>query len=157
MIKIIIALVILACAGLFFIKGPDGEPLITIEELKSDFSLPDIPNVTTASEEPDEDSSKAVEVYKWQDEEGNWHFSNQPEDAEGAETIELDGLINTIPAYQAPEEKKAKVAATSQPNISAVPSLSQGLETLNQAKQLQSTIDQRKADLDKALQSDGKQ
>ncbi len=154
MIKIMIAVVILACIGPFFIQGPDGEPLITIEDLKPDFSLP---SVTAKLDDRDDSGSKPVKVYKWQDEEGNWHFSNQPVDAEGAETIELDGIINTMPAFKAPEKKKTTVAAASQPNTTLVPTISQGLETLNQAKQLQSTIDQRKADMDRIIQTDGNQ
>lgn len=152
MIKIIIVVVILACIGPFFIKGPDGEPLMTIADLKPDFSLP---SVSALSEELDEVSNKPVKVYKWQDEDGNWHFSNKPIDAAGAETIELEET-NIVSAFEAPKKKKTVVAA-SQPNITGMPSISQGLETLNQAKQLQATIDQRKADMDKALQTEGAQ
>ena len=154
MIKVMIAVAILACIGPFFIKGPDGEPLMTIEDLKPDFSLP---SVTAKLDDRDDGGSKPVKVYKWQDEEGNWHFSNQPVDAEGAETIELDGNINIMPAFKAPERKKTTVAAASQPKTSLVPSISQGLETLNQAKQVQATIDKRKADMDKIVQTDGNQ
>jgi hypothetical protein len=154
MIKIMIAVVILACIGPFFIDGPDGEPLVTIEDLTADFSLPDMDMFTAGS--GDKENSQPVEVYKWQDEAGDWHFSNKPEDAEGAETVEVQET-NTMPAFKAPKKAKTRVAVKGQPDAMPIPSISQGLETLNQAKQLQSTIDQRKADMDKLTQMDGKQ
>lgn len=155
MIKIMIVLLILACGGLFFIKGPDGEPFLTLGDFKPDFSLPSAASLTAKLGE-DSISSKPVKVFRWQDEDGNWHFSNKEADAEGAETIEL-AETNTMPAFKAPEQTKTAAVSTSQPNITLLPSIGQGLETLNQAKQLQSTIDKRKADLDKALQTDGRQ
>jgi|TARA_Y100000310_G_scaffold331425_1_gene404971 hypothetical protein len=156
MIKIMIALLIIAFGGLFFIKGPGGEPFLTLEDLKPDLSLPDAGSLTASKEDPDETSGKPVKVYRWKDDEGNWHFSNKEEDAEGAELMEVQET-NTIPAFKAPpREKKTKVAA-SQPVTAPIPGIGQGIDTLNQAKQLQSTIDQRKADLDKVLQADGQQ
>mgnify|MGYP006134826179 FL=1 len=38
MIKVMVFIVILACAGPFFIKGPDGKPLLTIDEFVADLS-----------------------------------------------------------------------------------------------------------------------
>jgi hypothetical protein len=155
MIKVLIALLIIAFGGLFFIKGPSGEPILTLSDLKPDISVPSAESLAAKADLPKE-ISKPVKVYRWKAEDGNWHFSNKESDAIGAETMELQET-NTMPAFKAPEKQPTEEVATSQPKITPIPGISQGLETLNQAKQLQSTIDKRKADLDKALQMERKQ
>ena len=85
LIKAIILVLIAAFAGLFFIKGPNGEPFMTLEDLK-----PSVPEVKT--------TIAPTKVYKWQDENGVWQFSNQPRDEGQGELVEFDGKINTMPA-----------------------------------------------------------
>jgi hypothetical protein len=95
MIKVMVFIVVLAFAGPFFIKGPDGKPLLTIDEFMSDLSLENlIPNAVKSAAEPT--APALTKVYRWQDEDGVWQFSDNPNDAPGAEVMQLDGKINTI-------------------------------------------------------------
>ena len=147
MIKLMIGIVILACGGLFFIKGPDGEPLMTFDEL---FSSP---------EQSSAELNRNIEptkVYKWQDENGVWQFSNTPVNESGAEVVILDGKINTMDAYVAPKQDKKASAANP---FSALPP---GLTTVSPDKigemmdtvnNMQETVDDRKAELDRKIRA----
>lgn len=139
MIKVMFFLLFLAFAGLFFIDGPSGKPVLTIDDFKPDLSA-------VETEQP----AAPAKVYKWQDENGVWQFSNQPQDATLGETVEYDGNINTMPAVEA----SRSTSAGSKPKLS-IPS---GLTTVSgdQAEQmmdtvnnLQQTLDERKAELDR--------
>jgi hypothetical protein len=143
MIKLIVGILILACGSLFFIKGPDGKPLMSLDELSSG------PKSSAAETNRNIEPTK---VYKWQDEDGVWQFSNTPVAEHEAEVIVLDGQINTMDAYVAP--KKVKNAGVSN-SFSALPS---GLTTVSPDKisemmdsvnNLQNTVDQRKAEIDR--------
>lgn len=156
MYKIIIVLLLVAFAGLFFIKGPSGEPFLTLEDFK-----PAATTLAKVSDMLDETKAgaegQATQVYKWQDENGLWHFSNRAEDENGAEVIELDGIINTMAPIEVLERNSPaavrQVQTSSLPSLTTVP-LSQAMDTTNQARQLQQTLDDRKAELDKAIAID---
>ncbi len=148
MLKIMIVIVILACAGPFFINGPDGNPLMTLEDLKPDITSPAdlLPDALT----PDPAPAAPTRVYRWQDADGVWQFSNNPADAQGAEEMALDGNINTMEAFKAPE-KKAQAGKPSAPSsIPGVATVSPGqaAELMNTVTNLQETIDARKSDMD---------
>lgn len=143
MIKLMIGILILACASMFFINGPDGEPLMTLDEFFSS-SKP-----STAATNRDIEPTK---VYKWQDEHGVWQFSNTPIAEQEAEVVMLDGQINTMDAYVAP--KQASKAGGSNafsalpPGLTTVSpdKISEMMDTVNN---LQDTVDQRKAEIDR--------
>lgn len=155
MYKLMIMLLLLGLVGLFVIKRPGGETFLSLDDFKPEISVADSVDRLWGEEQAERASGQPVQVYKWQDENGIWQFSNRAEDAAGAETMELDGVINTMPAVAMPEPataaKPEKSAATSMPSLTTVP-LSDAIETINQAKQLQQTIDDRKSELDKAIQ-----
>ena len=153
MIKLLILIVILACIGPFFIKGPDGQPLATLEDWKMDLpdspmdllpdsaqeSVPDVPEVT-----------EVTEVYRWQDENGVWQFSNNPNDAPGAEVMALDGKINIIESAQLPPTSSPDTRKSIPSSIPSVATVAPGqaAELMETVTNLQDTIDQRKADMD---------
>ena len=91
-----ILIVLLACVVPFFIKGLDGRPLMTLEYWKMD--MPELPMdlLTEAVQESVPVTPEVTEGYRWQDENGVWQFSNNPNDALGAEVMVLDGRINII-------------------------------------------------------------
>jgi hypothetical protein len=150
--KLMILVVILACIGPFFIKGPDGEPLMKLADwLPADVPDPPAREVRTT-------------VYKWQDEHGVWHFSNDPvegagmEGVEDVEVMELDGRINTMEAFRAPVQSPNPADAVA---VTATANLPPGIltvapdkvaEMMDTVTHLQQTVDQRKADMDKAIQ-----
>lgn len=76
--KIIIALLVIGGLAPFtFIKGKDGQPLMSFSDLKMpDSKLPDLPDLPNMGL----DSAPSVDgtVYKWKDENGSWQFSSEP-------------------------------------------------------------------------------
>ena len=160
MIKIMIVLVILACIGPFFLKGPDGKPLMTLDDWKPEFPevlIDLLPKSAKGSLEDEAAVNEPTKVYRWQDEDGIWHFSTDADDADRGEVMELDGNINTIPAFVAPVKQESAPSTTA--SVSAMPSLTtipigQAQDLIKQAKNLQMTVDSRKAELDKVLGED---
>ncbi|XOV86279.1 MAG: DUF4124 domain-containing protein [Pseudomonadota bacterium] len=147
-LKLIIFAAILACVAPFFLKGPDGQPLMTLDDwLPADAS----DMATGRSGGPPE----KVTVYKWQDENGVWQFSNDPADAGAADTLELDGNINIIPSV--PVGTASAAVAPVSPSVGALPpgmtsvSPERVQAMMDTVNNLQETVDQRKADLDRAV------
>ena len=141
LIKAMIVVLLAAFVGLFFLNGPNGEPLLTLDDLK-----PTLPEV--------ESSPVPTKVYKWQDENGVWQFSNQPVDEGQGEVIELDGKINIMPAVD------TSILGTS-PKVSNSPSLGMSIppglttvsgdkvqEMMDTVNNLQETVDNRKSEID---------
>lgn len=118
-IKLLVLILMIGVVALFIVKGPDGQPLMTLDDVKARLEtvppelLPgDIqaavddliesasgltPEIFKESQQP-----SITKVYKWQDENGIWQFSNSPVDKEGVQIVEMDGQINIIPAFKAP-------------------------------------------------------
>jgi hypothetical protein len=150
-----IGLLLAAVVALFFIQGPSGEPFLTLESFRTDFTLP-----ATVSdlfgEDSDTNQSQVTRVYKWQDENGDWQFSNRAEDANGAEVIELDGVINSMGPLRAVEKSAPITAAPDEtsapPSLTTIP-ISKAMDTLDKARQMQETIDSRKTEVDKVLET----
>lgn len=112
--KIMIKLLLLALVGVLvapmFIKGPDGEPIVTLQDV-----------VPTASSEsayvsPSSSSSKLTTVYKWQDENGQWHFSDNQAQGQNHETVKYNPKANIIQSLAKKEEPKP--GAGSMPGVS---------------------------------------
>lgn len=158
MYKLLIGLLIIACIAPLFIKGPDGEPIMSLDDWSME--LPDaarqlmgesLPTSPVSNDGP----TAPTTVYRWQDENGQWHFSNQPRHADGAEEMTLDGDINRMEAYvpsaKQPASADAQVSLTGETGTSPQ-QIQQMMETVTN---LQETIDQRKADMDKVVLPDG--
>ena len=89
-------------------------------------------------------------VYKWQDDEEQWHFSNAPPNFEIAEEIEISN-VNLIEAYVPPVPRSdagqsADSESTGVP--SGIPEPGQVQEMRATIEQFQQTIDQKKEALD---------
>ena len=143
MIKVMILLLALAFGGLFFINGPGGEPILSIEDLK--------PDLTAGEPEP---APAPAKVYKWQDENGVWQFSNQPQDAvvseaSGGELVEYDGNINTMPAVTAQSSSQQSKPSLDIPSGMTTVSGQQAAEMMDTVNNLQESVDERKAEMDR--------
>jgi len=144
LIKVMIALLIIACIAPMVIKGPDGEPLMSIEDWIP--STPTIPDELQSDDEP-------TTVYKWQDEDGNWHFSNTPAQAQaGAEKLTIDSSsVNTVQAVKVPKSGLQTTGGSTPQIPSALDAMSPDnvQELLKNVNNLQEVVDQRKAEIDK--------
>lgn len=152
MIKLMIGLLIIACIATLFIKGSSGEPLMTLEDWKIELPA-SVAELMTRFRPASEAQPPAMEqiparVYKWQDDQGQWHFSSAPPNPDLAEEVEI-GQINLMDAYVSPAEVEAETATASQlPTGSVTATPNQVKEMMDTVVSLQETIDQRKADMD---------
>jgi hypothetical protein len=97
-VKLMLFVVVAAVAAPFVIKGPDGRPLVTLDSLRTpDVNLPDFTKAADAikaglGDEPD----KVKAVFKWQDEKGMWHFSDNKEQGRSAGKLNVDPNANLV-------------------------------------------------------------
>lgn len=122
-----VALLVIIALGLpLLIKGPDGRPIMTIDDwipdvpsdvlqpLASGFSSSDraAADAPTAFGSPDQhDDAKGFnaapvmgkKMYKWQDDQGRWHFSN--EKPENGELVSEEALPEVENVMEAPVKK----------------------------------------------------
>ena len=151
MVKLVVLIVIAAGVGLFVIKGPTGKTFLTVDDFR--FGLPDSPADMIPQKLQPEEITTLTKVYKWKDKDGVWQFSNSPEDQEGAEVIEIDGSVNTIQAFTPPPASTGIVSSGESNKPASIPGVmtvspEQAAEMMETVKDLQGTMDQRKADLD---------
>jgi hypothetical protein len=101
-IKLVSLILVLGLSGPFFLRGPDGRTWLDYRDFLPDFSAsgqkaravatelkelggPDSDQKSTAptSDDPpgvlnDGHESRGEGLYRWQDADGQWHFSDQP-------------------------------------------------------------------------------
>jgi hypothetical protein len=77
-----IVLVILACIAPFFLKGPGDTALITPDKIKlPGIKPPGRKSVDTRPNIPANRGSRSenkIVIYRWQDKDGTWHFTDYP-------------------------------------------------------------------------------
>ena len=104
--KLMIALLVIGGLAPFtFIKGKDGNPLMSF----SDITMPDteFPDLSL----PDEDTGKAVDgtVYKWKDENGSWQFTSEPPPkGQSFSSTVYDSNMNVIQSVETKRTKEKK-------------------------------------------------
>lgn len=149
MYKLMMLVMVVAFAGLFFVNGPNDEPILSFDDIKP--NVPDMPAIDVPSAQ-----TTTTKVYKWQDEKGVWQFSNHPQDMVGAELVEINDSINTMAALEIPANKPASQTSGQrlQTGMSNLPAgmtsvspekLNEMMETVNS---LQGVVDQRQEALD---------
>ncbi|MFC3152493.1 DUF4124 domain-containing protein [Litoribrevibacter euphylliae] len=149
--KIMIKLLILALIGVFVapmvMKGPDGQPLISWKDFFSS-PAPDDPSPSVSPNAPASPSGLTT-VYKWKDKDGQWHFSDKPQDHVQNETLKYNPNANIIQSLAKKEEEPEVVVepvkepkTSTEPSLTTVP-LTEVPELMDQAKQYQQMVDQR--------------
>ena len=160
-IKLIIVALVIAAGGLFLVEGPDGNPLLSLDDLglnaESFDSLSFDPR-TISSENLSDDSkasSGTTTIYKWKDEEGIWQFSNTPVERPGVEVMEVDGNVNIIQAldmnaYNSASDSSPSSTRQTRKEIPGVMTVSPGqaAQMMDTVNNLQESVDKRKADMD---------
>jgi len=96
-IRILLLILVLSAAFLFFFPMKNSKPLLSLDKLTmpnlSDIKLPEVNLPNLSGDSP----SGQVTVYKWQDASGNWHFSNEPPpDNTPYQTTKVDPNANLI-------------------------------------------------------------
>jgi hypothetical protein len=143
-IRMMICIVVIAIAAPFFIPGPNGTPIMTLDMFKFEkpsISLPDI-NLGGGSDA----ASTNQALYRYQDENGVWHFTDQLPPEGEAEQIEVSD-INLMEAPPPPKlvEKESTVSA------SPLTAITRGAEVMEEAQEVQELLDSRLEDMDQSL------
>lgn len=146
-IRFMICLVVIAIAAPFMIPGPNGTPIMTLDMLKfykPSVSLPDI-NLGGS----DQGSGSASQsMYRYQDENGVWHFSDQAPENGSAEQVQLNSDINLMEARQVQESRQQ---ATTELPISPLTAITRGAEVMEDAQAVQQLMDDRVDQMDQSL------
>lgn len=151
-VKLMIFVVILALAGPFFIKGPDGKPMWQVSEVRSSIQLgwdrlqrKFAGSIDAADKLPGMDAS--VTVHRWQDETGQWHYTQEAPEGIVSDTLLIDPKTNLISLPALPEPlplaAEADQPAAAEPVQGPVPSIEQTRQLIEDAKALQGQVDER--------------
>ena len=127
-IKLMILVVVAAVAAPFFLKGPDGRPLLSWDRLHApEVRLPDLGKAADTMKESlraeEEAHAKPVEVFKWQDEEGGWHYSDNNEQGRQAQKLTVDPNANLSHFEPAKASEHKEQAASARENSDPSPSI----------------------------------
>lgn len=112
-VKLMVIVLIAALAGPFFIKGPDGRPLMTTDDVTASIASSKASlarqwqRLTTgAARAAGNDNAGKTRVYRWQDADGQWHYSDEPGPDGQSEMMYVDPDVNRLapppPAPPAP-------------------------------------------------------
>lgn len=134
-VKFMIFILVLGLAGPFIMKGPDGRPLMDLRDFIPDFSsmkrkatgmINDVNN--TVGDLSEGGSSEAIgdfgktRVYRWQDENGQWQYSDTPPPSQNAEKLLINPNVNIVESTKierqtASEEVDTQETDAKQPGI----------------------------------------
>ncbi len=157
-----LGVLILACAGLFVFKQPDGSAWLNFSgivnpiKIKTQTIQNNISNkIQNIIPVAGAQQSKTVEVFKWQDEKGEWHYSDKQLASSNAKNIAVKATnIVSIKVEQANklqvEEKSSKQRLSSDPLQPS--SLSKISTLIDDAQNVQTLMNQRTKQLDKAIE-----
>jgi hypothetical protein len=151
-IFIMLVLIALAFAGPMLMKKADGTPFL---ESPLDYFSSDSKGTNSGTSSINSSQS----FYKWQDENGTWHYSDQPQAGQNIETVTVNTNTNLIQGLRMekeeekePEEKKeeAKKETSSIPLPMTVP-FEKVSEMLDDANNLQQVMDNRNKNIEQAV------
>ncbi|SFD15959.1 DUF4124 domain-containing protein [Pseudoalteromonas denitrificans] len=153
-VYLLVLVLVLSIVALFVLKRPDGQTWLTIDTVKPDLvSVGNevdkvkqnfIKNIKTTF---NTDSQEKVEIYRWQDDKGVWHFSDKASAATKSEQVWLDPKdITVLPAIKPVKaqvtEKQVEEKKTELPSPMTI-SPNKALKLMTDAKNIQQLVDQR--------------
>lgn len=106
--KIFIKLLLLALVGAlaapFFLKGPNGLPLLNYKDF-----IPTTDSVINSVTPKTE-----TQLYKWKDAKGHWQFGDTPPEGSLAEKMQVKTQINEMKTIELPDGFKDKTQQTNE-------------------------------------------
>ncbi len=160
-IKLLFVLLFLGVAGLFVLKSPDGNPIISTEKiaLKVKSISEDSKNMAYSLDKNLNlnNNTGEVEVYRWKDSQGKWQYSNV--DPENKHAKKVEQQINIIPskpkkaALTKPSHAKTKEQKPSPLNGISPTTISPDKisKLIDDAKNVQQLMDKRMPQIDAEL------
>lgn len=96
-VRLMMLVLVLAMAGPFFLKGPDGQPMLTMDDVRNTAARTGN-NLKTQWRRLRGDVGQAlgnenagkVEMQRWQDANGQWHYGDEVPEGIASETIYVD-------------------------------------------------------------------
>ncbi len=152
--KLLILMLLIACVAPLIIKGPDGDPIMTLDDWK-----PTVPaSVDEVGRQLISTGKSAIPsgqkaVYRWQYESGAWHFSDEAPPGQDVQPIEISEA-NLMQAPEFPPEQIQSSQDSVSP-FSRIPGMTvspqQLKDTMEDLDQLQDKIEKRRLLLDDSL------
>ncbi len=140
----IAAALIGAIALPFFIKGPDGKPIVTMDKMIDDTAADIVPQ-------------KPVEMYRWQNEHGIWQFGEAPPEQVVATQLKVDTSHTTTMGAEwvvSPviiEARTGEAPANFQMPNSLSDAYRAAPELMNAAKRAATVLNDRQSGMDEQL------
>ena len=137
--KLLLIIPVLALIAPMFITDPDGEPIMTPTDW--------VPDKPTLIDSASVDNSQTL--YRYQDEKGNWHYSDQPPIGVNAEVFELENKATIIEAVK-PREKSS--SPSSRPSALGIAGYTQKMTNIvKDAENVKVLMDERTKQLEDSL------
>ena len=154
------------------IKGPEMPDMAAVKELSDDLGLDQLGDRVNGGSDDAYVPPAKVKVYRWQDADGNWQFSNEPPPT-GVQFAEQNinpntNVIRSIPVDDAPAPQPSRSASVASPTEDTRPSpateAAKKAEALSklpgpygdavgQALEVQGLVDKHKAEQDRISNS----
>lgn len=138
--KLIFVVLAAAIIAPMFIKGPDGEPIMSLSDW-----IPEKPDVSAIAP----GSSEPQQFYRYQDADGNWQYTDRPPEGVQVETVAVDTNVNRMDSV---EIKPRETKEASRPTAPGVAGYVENLKNAKQdAEAVQQLMDDRNEQLKDAL------
>jgi hypothetical protein len=152
-IFIMCVLVAIAFAGPILLKKPDGSAFI-------DSPMDFLSTNSTGSKNNEPSNITHQSFYKWQGDDGTWHYSDQPQAGKNIETVTVNTNTNLIQGLR--REKSKELAVIEKKSESKIESLAMPLpmtvpiekisKMLQNANNIQQLMDDRNQQIEQAIQ-----
>ena len=146
--KLLLLALVLALASPFIFKKPDGQPILNITDILE--PAQNISHTISSTAQPQT-------LYRWQDTEGTWHFSDNPPENVNAQKIEVEDKISSMKTIDLPEDyldqdNKSKRFDPTEKDTPSVPFTTAPIEKvpemLETIQDFQQSLDNHKQQLD---------
>lgn len=150
-VRFLATLLVIAIAAPFYLTGPGGRPLLTLDRITREIKLPSAVADMWEDPAPAGAGKLTVEgaaVYRWKDEYGIWQFGEDPPEGVSAEAMDVESKITPLGSEWQIEPSEESSAPGAMPNLpdNAPDAYTQAPKLIEKAKQV---ADQLEASNDK--------
>jgi hypothetical protein len=156
-------LLLLILAGILPFIFPWQKPLLSwrslslpdLSDIKAKLAeLPETPSILSEPSADKSDEPRNVTIYRWQDEQGGWHFSNEvPPQGTNYEQMSVDPDTNLLPGQQASPEQPAQDKESRQTaNKGSSYTADELMQLKQKAEEAKKALEQRYQDQQQRLQ-----
>ncbi len=148
-IKLMIFIVFIACLGPFLLKGPDGESLLSIKNIR----LPAVPSwsefINKGNRMTNKGYQQSLEVYKWVDKNGVTHYSDKDDSHHHSTRLTIQPINVLSVSKPKPEATEIKMPSTGI-GLTTIP-LPEIPKLIEDARQVKKQMEGRDQQIESAL------